>query len=70
MCQEVFDFGPVFRGDGEPDAVAGGAVGHDVVVAEGAFVVERLVYSGLRLRTEWWVLEGYAARRWGLEGAG
>jgi hypothetical protein len=34
-----FNLGPVFLRDAEPDAVAGGAVGHDVVVAEGAFVV-------------------------------
>ena len=30
--------GPVFAGDAEPDAVAEGVVGHEVVVAEGAFV--------------------------------
>ena len=33
-----FGGGPVFAGDAEPDAVAEGAVGHEVVVAEGAFV--------------------------------
>ena len=36
--QVGFGGGPVFAGDAEPDAVAGGAVGHEVVVAEGAFV--------------------------------
>jgi len=30
--------GPVFADDAEPDAVAGSSVGHDQVIAEGAFV--------------------------------
>ena len=49
MLQASFYLRPFFVRDGEPDAVAGGAVGHDVVVAEGAFVLGAI--CGWRLGT-------------------
>lgn len=63
------DFGPVFADDGEPDAVAVGAVGHEVVVAEGAFVGgSEFAEGGLRLFVLVVGLEGYAVEVEGVEG--
>ena len=66
-----FDGGPVFLGDAEPEAVAGGAVGHEVVVAEGAFVEGADGFDGV-LGAEVFVvgLEGYAVEVEGFEGVG
>ena len=56
-----FGGGPVFADDAEPDAVAVGAVGHEVVVAEGAFVEGADGFHGA-LGSQVFVvgLEGYA----------
>jgi hypothetical protein len=37
--QSKLDWWPVFLRYGEPDTVTGRAVGHDHVIAEGAFVL-------------------------------
>jgi hypothetical protein len=66
-----FGGGPVFAGDAEPDAVAEGAVGHEVVVAEGAFVDGADGLHGvLRLQVFVVGLESYAVEVEGFEGVG
>ena len=56
-----FYLGPVFADDAEPDAVARGVVGHEVVVAEGSFVLGADGLHGvLGLQVFVVGLEGYA----------
>ena len=69
--EEVFGGGPVFADDAEPGTVAVGAVGHDEVVAEGAFVdAADGAHGGLGLLVVVVGFEGYAVEVEGFEGEG